>query len=258
MGGGRWMRGQGKNILIVDDVSHLRDAIMFEFEEEGYNVFGARSGEEAYDILANQVIHLVITDIRMPHGNGMDLLQKLKKQNPLFPPVFLLTAFSDVSSDEIYAKGAEMVFAKPFDPSELIEKGKIHLEGHQKDWEPDSVQDLSMGIQSLNFHSIATEEPSNGVVLGRGGIFLPDNKMHAKRGDVIKFELQFEKGEIKRLDFVGLVEWARNQNVELRRNGIGIRFLGVNKDHAKRLIEVLGHHEIIPFIPLGVSAKGKR
>ncbi|MBI2602186.1 MAG: response regulator [Deltaproteobacteria bacterium] len=250
------MPGKGKNILIVDDVSHLRDAIMFEFEEEGYNVFGAQSGEEAFEILSQQTIHLVITDIRMPHGSGTDLLTKLKQKNPLFPHVFLLTAFSDVSSDEIFAKGAEMVFAKPFDPSELIREARKYLEGHQNEWEPDSVQDLSMSIQSLKFRGLATDESSNGVVLGRGGLFLPHNQMQAKKGDVIKFEMAFEKGEIQKLDFVGVVEWVRNRPSDLRRDGLGIRFLGVNPVHAKRLVDVLRHHEIIPFIPLGKKAKG--
>ena len=80
--------------------------------------------------------------------------------------------------------------------------------------------------------------------------------MQAKKGDVIKFELAFEKGEIQKLDFVGVIEWVRNRPLDLRRDGLGIRFLGVNPAHAKRLVDVLRHHEIIPFIPLGKKSKG--
>ena len=107
-------------ILVVDDIEALRDPIAFELEERGYSVMQASGGFQALDICAQHAISLVISDVKMPQGSGLDLLKGLRERgNPLV--VFLITGFSDVTVEEMHSLGAKRVFFKPLNPIALAD-----------------------------------------------------------------------------------------------------------------------------------------
>ena len=111
----------GNKILIVDDEPDLRDMLAFEFRSQKALVLEAENGQAALaTILKEQDIHVVLTDIRMPNGNGVDLLRESKKLNSNHPVFVIVTAYSDVSREILFDLGAECIFSKPFDLSLLI------------------------------------------------------------------------------------------------------------------------------------------
>ena len=69
-----------KNVLLVDDYKPHRDSLAKILEGEGFLVFPANDGEEALDILRQEFIHLVITDLKMPRMDGVELL-RVKRQS---------------------------------------------------------------------------------------------------------------------------------------------------------------------------------
>ncbi len=106
-------------ILVVDDEEDLRETIAEFLTEQGYSVLTACDGLAAKKVLITQKIDLVLTDIRMPNMNGVDLL-KFSRALPDAPKVIVASGFSDYSRDDIERLGASAYLTKPFDLDKLL------------------------------------------------------------------------------------------------------------------------------------------
>ncbi|MFL6194460.1 MAG: sigma-54-dependent transcriptional regulator [Thermoanaerobaculia bacterium] len=107
-------------LLIVDDEASLVDFLALLFQGEGYDVATARSVEEARRSFERSSFDLVLCDILMPDGNGLDLLREIKSQNGAGPPVIMMTAYTSTKSAiEAMKLGAADYVSKPFDVEEL-------------------------------------------------------------------------------------------------------------------------------------------
>jgi DNA-binding response OmpR family regulator len=111
-------------VLLVDDDVAFRKALAFDFKRKGFNVLHACSGDEAWEVVQKSEIHLVITDIRMPNGNGVDLLKRIRARDPKIPPVILITGFTELNLADAKDWGAAAVFTKPFVSKDLLEASK--------------------------------------------------------------------------------------------------------------------------------------
>lgn len=107
-------------LLIVDDEEILRNAMVFDFKRKGFTVVSAENGHTAFEIVKSQKIHLVISDMRMPGGDGMSLLESIRAYDPSIPAVIFITGFVNVTEEEALAKGAHKVLSKPFDRKVLM------------------------------------------------------------------------------------------------------------------------------------------
>ncbi|HEY4597444.1 MAG TPA: response regulator, partial [Thermoanaerobaculia bacterium] len=107
-------------LLIVDDEASLVDFLSILFQGEGYDVSTARSVEEARKSLERSTFDLVLCDILMPDGNGLDLLREIKSHNGAAPQVIMMTAYTSTKSAiEAMKLGATDYVSKPFDVEEL-------------------------------------------------------------------------------------------------------------------------------------------
>ena len=108
---------EGRKILIVDDEPSIRKMLRLEFEMEGStSVFEAGDGSEALTKIAQTDFDVVVSDVRMPVMDGVQLLDAILKKNTDKPKVVLLmTGFSDYSKDDLLKRGAMEVFSKPID-----------------------------------------------------------------------------------------------------------------------------------------------
>ena len=106
-------------ILIADDEADIRNLIKTNLEENGYTVFAAQSGREAWDILSTQHVDLAILDVMMPAMDGFTLLRRIRERGVL--SVILLTARTD-DVDKVLGLGlgADDYIAKPFSVAELV------------------------------------------------------------------------------------------------------------------------------------------
>ena len=112
-----------KTILIVDDEKSILELLSIMLGQiVDAKIITAESGVDAFEIIKNGNIDLVISDIRMPKGNGIDLLDNIKKLNPGIPTVVLITGFvSSFSEDDAKKKGAIAIIRKPFNFDHLNE-----------------------------------------------------------------------------------------------------------------------------------------
>lgn len=110
-----------KKVLIVDDEETLTWSMSKSLakDKDKYEVIVANSGKEALNILRENNIDLVISDIRMPDVNGLDLLVQIKKEYPK-TKVIIMTAYgsSDVQK-EANRRGSLYYIEKPFEINEI-------------------------------------------------------------------------------------------------------------------------------------------
>jgi DNA-binding NtrC family response regulator len=120
-----------ERILVVDDEAQLRRIFERILRTEGYEVRCASSGDEALKLLETEWFDLVVTDLKMPGMDGMELLAKGKSANPTLPFI-VLTAFGTVRSAVAAVKEAAYDYlVKPFDIEELKLVIKKALELHR-------------------------------------------------------------------------------------------------------------------------------
>ena len=108
-----------EQILVVDDEANLRRVLSAQLARDGYEVHTAEDGSAALAFLKEHHIDLVITDLRMPRMNGMDLLRATLREDPTMP-VVILTAHGTVDNAvEALKTGAFDYITKPFDQDEV-------------------------------------------------------------------------------------------------------------------------------------------
>ncbi|MBM3294611.1 MAG: sigma-54-dependent Fis family transcriptional regulator [Candidatus Aminicenantes bacterium] len=106
-------------ILIVDDEKSLLELLTVVFRKEGYRVKTNAGTPKVLEMVEEEEFDLVVTDIRMPQVDGMELLRRVKAAKPLVP-VIMITAYGSVKQAvEALKNGALDYVTKPFDVEEL-------------------------------------------------------------------------------------------------------------------------------------------
>jgi two-component system response regulator HydG len=114
-------------ILIAEDEEITLKHLVNTLKREGYEVLGTKNGREALSAITHNHYDVLITDIKMPEMNGIELLEKTKEISPEIE-VLIITGFGSIGSAvDAMKKGAYEYITKPFDLDELILKVKnIH------------------------------------------------------------------------------------------------------------------------------------
>jgi two-component system NtrC family response regulator len=109
-----------ETILIVDDEINYTLILAAVLEDEGFETLTANSGPDALATLSESDIDLVLTDMKMPAMDGIDLLERIKKEDADLP-VIMMTAHGTVEKAvEAMQKGAYNYILKPFDNERLV------------------------------------------------------------------------------------------------------------------------------------------
>ena len=110
-----------RTIALVDDDQNILTSVSMALEAEGYSVRTYTTGAEALRALTAQPVDLAILDIKMPRMDGMELLNRLRRQSQM--PVIFLTS-KDEEFDEVlgFRMGADDYIKKPFSQRLLLER----------------------------------------------------------------------------------------------------------------------------------------
>ena len=109
-----------KNILVVDDEIEMRIALETTLKREGHHITLAENGKQALEKLNEDSFDLVLTDVKMPKMNGVELLKALKKKSPKTVAI-MMTAYGDIDNAvETIKAGAFDYLLKPFSAEILV------------------------------------------------------------------------------------------------------------------------------------------
>jgi len=112
------------NVLVVDDSGAMRAVIKKVITLSGFQMdkcLEAGNGREAMELLADQWVDVIISDINMPEVNGLEFLDLLAKDETLkkIPVIMITTEGSEQRMNEVFARGAKGFIKKPFLPEEI-------------------------------------------------------------------------------------------------------------------------------------------
>lgn len=111
-----------KRILTIDDSKTMRDMLMLTLAEAGFDVVQAVDGQDGLDVLVNEKVDVIITDINMPRMDGYEVIRRLRG-DPAFQktPILVLTTESELAKKNLAREvGATGWLVKPFDPDRLV------------------------------------------------------------------------------------------------------------------------------------------
>jgi CheY-like chemotaxis protein len=237
-------------ILVVDDEAPLRKAIMFDFERRGFKVLGAACGNEAFEVIKNNKIQVVLSDVRMPNGDGVELLDKIKAIDPEIPVVMFITGFADLTSEDAYNKGADAIFAKPFDRKELIGSVIRALKSKQEQWGVKESERIETTFDiKLSFPGLSSAINGKVLNLGRGGMFIALAGQIPAVSAKAKFHIEFEEGSPRKIEGYGIVRWVRGQSLEQSSRGCGIEFEYLSDETRDQVIDAIKLAKPKAFIP---------
>jgi DNA-binding response OmpR family regulator len=113
-----------KKILIVDDEPNIVMTLEYTFKKSNYEVFIARDGQEALDILKTNYPDVIILDIMMPMVDGFATLEQIRKDANLQHTKVLFLSAKNKESDieKGLALGADAYMTKPFSIKKVVEK----------------------------------------------------------------------------------------------------------------------------------------
>ena len=115
------MAGAAKQIVVgVDDDSRVRESLVSLVESAGYAPLVFSSGE---DFLRSGMLALascVVTDVRMPGMDGIELQRRIRLERPQAPVIFISAHFDDEARQRALDEGAVRFMYKPYDAAELL------------------------------------------------------------------------------------------------------------------------------------------
>lgn len=113
-----------KKILIVDDEPNIVMSLEYTFKKNNFEVFIARDGQEALDILKNALPDIIILDVMMPNVDGYNTLEQIKSDVRLehTKVIFLSAKNKEKDIERGMALGADLYMTKPFSVKKLVEQ----------------------------------------------------------------------------------------------------------------------------------------
>lgn len=119
-----------KKILIVDDEPNIVMSLEYTFKKNNFEVFIARDGQEALDILQTAEPNIIILDIMMPNVDGYNTLEQIKIDERLKETkvIFLSAKNKEKDIEKGLSLGADLYMTKPFSVKKLVEHVNILLE----------------------------------------------------------------------------------------------------------------------------------
>ena len=142
------------NVLLIEDEPDIRKNLEYNLEKEGYTVSSSGSISESMSLIESNLFSLVLLDLMLPDGSGLDLCKKIKSNSETeHTPIIILTAKEDEVDRVVgFELGADDYVTKPFSVRELMLRVKAVLKRGNKNKEIVQVErqfgDLKIDIES--------------------------------------------------------------------------------------------------------------
>lgn len=197
-----------KNILLIEDDSHVRAFVIKGLQEEGFLISSAKNGEEGIAIFESGGFDLVLLDIMLPGMSGIDVCVKLRESSDI--PIILLTALGTSENVALgLNSGADDYIVKPFKFIELIAR----------------INSILRRVDAVESHP---KEVKN--IFSFADVEMNDDFKEVRRGDTI---INLTSTEYRLLKM-----FIMNTNRVLSRSEILEEVWGVNFDMGTNVVDV--------------------
>jgi DNA-binding response OmpR family regulator len=228
-----------KTVLVVEDEDSLRFAMTYILKANGYKVEESNNGNLAYEKAQQVNPDVIVSDVCMPHLDGVHLLKKIREKDAKNPLFFLVTGFSQVAPFEGYDMGADGIFAKPFDRVLLLSSIKEKLR---------PLQDRLRGADDM---VLAPTLKADNVQLGRGGCFVPGMGSLLQEQTHVDFSVTVAGQPQLQLEGRGIIRWVRHKTDGNLPMGCGLEFEKLTAASLENYQKYLDQHAMKAFIPQG-------
>jgi formate/nitrite transporter len=161
---GRRKKGMASKILVIDDEEIVGQSLRKTFKDEGYEIDTAHSGQEGLRKARRETFDLMIVDLKMPDISGLDVIKKLKEEQPDTMMV-MITGYSTVdSATEALKTGAFDYIPKPFTPEEISEVVQKALETKQRLAKEKEEQEALRSLRHVEISTSSFEAKSPAAV----------------------------------------------------------------------------------------------
>ncbi len=236
-------------VLIVDDEPMLRSLFADAFADTGCIALEAENGNVALSCVRANPVDVIVSDIRMPGGSGLDLLKNLKAFNVEKPPVIFMTGYADAEPEQVYDLGAEGIFYKPFKQSDLVAAALRLAKPLAERWvEPRAAGSTEIELKG-HFPSVEAALAAHQLGVGRGGIFFAVSAPTSKSGEEVKFAFTFQAGSFASLEGTGVVRWVRTTATDGRPTGVGIEIVHLTDSCRAAYLALESRRTAVAFIP---------
>jgi DNA-binding response OmpR family regulator len=212
----------GHKILIVDDELGIRESLKEYFEMQDFSVAVADCGEQALSLLNVDSFDLILSDVRMPRGDGRFLLSKVKAKDSANPVFLMMSGFTDMTVEQACSEGAAALFTKPFNPGEILKTVKRYLLKPEDRWK--KIEEVKKKITILlDAKNLAQACENNLVSCGQFGLYVPAQDL-PKIGEQIEIKFLNSSSVVN-----GIVKWTRDRKSS-KPKGYGIEFSQMSDD----------------------------
>ena len=189
-----------KSILLVDDDQRLRELLKDYLNEKNFQVFTSEDFDEAKEILGFFIFDLIILDRMMPTGDGINLIQDIKKISKT--PIIMLTAMSE-NNDKIdgLKTGTDDYLSKPFEPEELFLRINNLLKLYENVNQAELLFSFGSFIYNTKTKSLTLNEKEIYLTEGENNLLL---KLINNRNNTLSreqlTEKEFDESELRKVD----------------------------------------------------------
>ena len=189
-----------KSILLVDDDQRLRELLKDYLNEKNFQVFTSEDFDEAKEILEFFIFDLIILDRMMPTGDGINLIQDIKKASKT--PIIMLTAMSE-NNDKIdgLKTGTDDYLSKPFEPEELFLRINNLLKLYENVNQAELLFSFGSFIYNTKTNSLTLNDKEIYLTEGENNLLL---KLINNRNNTLSreelAEKEFDESELRKVD----------------------------------------------------------
>ena len=189
-----------KSILLVDDDQRLRELLKDYLNEKNFQVFTSEDFDKAKEILEFFIFDLIILDRMMPTGDGINLIQDIKKSSKT--PIIMLTAMSE-KNDKIdgLKTGTDDYLSKPFEPEELFLRIKNLLKLYENVNQAELLFSFGSFIYNTKTNSLKLNDKEIYLTEGENNLLLKliDNRNNTLSREELA-EKEFDESELRKVD----------------------------------------------------------
>lgn len=235
-------------ILVVDDDDDVREVMKMDLEDHGFTVFEASSGNEALEFCKANSVDLIVSDIRMPDGNGVELLRTLRARGSNDPVLLFVSGQADITTEDAFDIGAGGLLTKPWSVPELIRRVERLIQDPRIRWKRKTERldaNFTIDFNCDGFNAAIKASLGN---IGRGGMFVvTDERMLPAKESKINFNF-VAAGGIK-IGGAGEVRWVRNEAAVSCPRGFGVEFSEIDAGPLEELLKLIQNLNSPAFIP---------